>query len=202
MRDLWNLNSERDMAYEFDANYTYSHTIDTATNEFHTSALNPRRAQDTNQLGNDRGDSDLDVPHKFAISLAYNTPKTTIENHFMRALLNSYFFGSSFIAKSGQPVTLQSGVDSNGNDDSAGDRVVFNPAGVGNTGSDVFPVCEGPGGATYIGSTAYTSGGKQWLQRKCYYAFRRRSGDWLHSGKSERQVYSRWRRRAHHGRPQ
>lgn len=140
-----------------DANYTYSHTIDDSTNEFHTSALNPRRAQDTNQLGFDRGDSDLDVPNKVAISLAYNTPKTTIENHFIRGLLNSYLFGSSFIAQSGQPVTLQSGVDSNGNDDTAGDRVVFNSAGVGNTGSDVFPVCEGPGGATYIGSTAFSS---------------------------------------------
>ena len=149
----------------FDANYTYSHTIDTATNEFHTSALNPRRAQDTNQLGADQGNSDLDVPQKFAFSLAYDTPKLSTENRLMRALLSSYVFGTSFIAQSGQPVTLQSGVDSNGNGDSAGDRVVFNPAGIGNTGSDVFPVCEStagsasgvPIGQTYIGPQAFTS---------------------------------------------
>ena len=149
----------------FDANYTYSHTIDTATNEFHTSALNPRRAQDTNQLGADQGNSDLDVPQKFALSVSYDTPKVNTENRLMRALLNSYLFGSSFIAQSGQPVTLQSGVDANGNGDSAGDRVVFNPGGIGNTGSDVFPVCEStagsssgvPIGQTYIGPQAYTS---------------------------------------------
>lgn len=149
----------------FDANYTYSHTIDNATNEFHTSALNPRRAQDTNSIGSDRGNSDLDVRHKVAISLSYNTPKSSAENRFVRGLISNYLLGSSFISQSGQPVTLQSGVDSNGNNDSAGDRVVFNSGGAGNTGSDVFPVCEAtPGttsgvavGQTYVGPQAYTS---------------------------------------------
>jgi len=56
--------------------------------------------------------------------------------------------------QSGQPVTLQSGIDSNGNGDSAGDRVVLNPNGVGRTGSDVFAVCELPGG-----STGFSNGG-------------------------------------------
>jgi hypothetical protein len=155
---------QRGRGLTFDANYTYSHTIDNSTNEFHTSALNPRRAEDTNRIGSDRGNSDLDVPHKVAISLAYTTPKTGAENRFVRGLTSGYLFGSSFIAQSGQPVTLQSGVDSNGNNDTAGDRVVFNPSGSGNTGSDVFPVCEAtPGttsgaavGQTYIGPDAYT----------------------------------------------
>src|SRR6266436_5892252 len=34
----------------FNANYTYAHTIDNSTNEFFTSLLNPRRAQDTNRI--------------------------------------------------------------------------------------------------------------------------------------------------------
>jgi outer membrane receptor protein involved in Fe transport len=151
---------------EFDANYTYSHTIDTATNEFHTSALNPRRAEDTNRIGNDRGNSDLDVPHKFALSLSYDTPRSTVENRFIRGLINSYLFGTSFIAQSGQPVTLQSGIDANGNGDSAGDRIVLNPFGSGKTGSDVFAVCELPGGITGFStdkpggvSTGISSGG-------------------------------------------
>jgi hypothetical protein len=150
---------QRGRGLTFDANYTYSHAIDTATNEFHTSELNPRRAQDSNRIGEDRGNSDVDVPHKVAISLAYNTPKVTIENHFVRGLLNTYLVGSSFIAQSGQPVTLQSGLDSNGNGDSAGDRVVFNPFGSGRTGSDVYAVCEGPGGATTFSTDVPTSAG-------------------------------------------
>jgi hypothetical protein len=143
------------------ANYTYSHTIDNATNEFHTSALNPRRAQDNFNLGADRANSDLDVPQKFALSILYQLPKAKSMNAFARALLNGYQLGTVFYAQSGQPVTLQSGVvDSNGNVDTAGDRVVINPAGTGNVlgenlQGDVFPVCEGPGGATYVGATSF-----------------------------------------------
>jgi len=37
----------------FNANYTYAHTIDNSTNEFFTSLLNPRRAQDTNRINDD-----------------------------------------------------------------------------------------------------------------------------------------------------
>jgi hypothetical protein len=142
-------------------NYTYSHTIDDATNEFHTSALNPRRAQDNFHLGADRANSDLDVPHKFALSLLYQLPQAKSLNAFARAALNGYKVGTVFYAQSGQPVTLQSGVvDSNGNTDAAGDRVIVNPAGTGivrgeSAQGDVYPVCEGAGGGTYIGTTSF-----------------------------------------------
>jgi hypothetical protein len=144
----------------FNTNYTYAHTISDSDNEFHTSALNPRRAQDTNQLGQDRSNSDLDVRHKFALSLTYDLPKTPLENRFAKALLDGYGLGTAVLIQSGQPVTIQSGVDSNGNIDSAGDRAVLNRAGTGNVPGepgqgDVFPVCEGSGGATYIGSTSF-----------------------------------------------
>ena len=147
--------------FTVNANYTYSHTIDTATNEFHTSALNPRRAQDATHLAADRANSDLDVPQKFALSLVYQVPKTHSSSSFAKALLNGYQLGTVFYAQSGQPVTLQSGVvDSNGNVDAAGDRVVINPSGTGNVlgepfQGDVFPVCEGAGGATYVGATSF-----------------------------------------------
>ena len=148
------------------ANYTYSHTIDDATNEFFTSTLNPRRAEDTNHLGADRSNSDLDVPHKLAVALSYQLPKARSDNGFAKALLNGYQVGGVFYAQSGQPVTLQSGlVDSNGNTDAAGDRVVLNPNGVGKTGSDVFAVCEStpgsssgaPVGTTYVASTPFSA---------------------------------------------
>ena len=151
--------------FTLNANYTYSHTIDDATNEFHTSALNPRRAQDSNNLAADRANSDLDVPNKFSLSLTYALPKIASGNHFTKALLNGYQLGSVVYAQSGQPVTLQSGVDSNGNVDAAGDRVVLNPNGIGDTGSDVFPICEATAGTTasaalgtaYIGPSAFTA---------------------------------------------
>jgi hypothetical protein len=136
------------MGLTFNANYTYAHTLDNATNEFFTSLLNPRRAQDTNNLSNDWASSDLDVRHKFALSWTYQVPNVKSDNRALKALANGFQLGSVFLAQTGQPVTLQSGLDSNGNGDSAGDRVLANPFGSGLTGSDVFAVCELPGGTT------------------------------------------------------
>jgi Carboxypeptidase regulatory-like domain len=150
----------------FNANYTYAHTIDNSTNEFFTSLLNPRRAQDTNRINEDRGNSDLDVRHKFALSLTYQVPDVKSDNRFVKTLVNGFQIGSIFLAQSGQPVTLQSGgVDSNGNGDSAGDRASVNPFASGILGSDVFAVCEAtagtasttPVGQTYVGTVGITS---------------------------------------------
>lgn len=151
----------------FNANYTYAHTIDNSTNEFFTSLLNPRRAQDTTQINQDRGNSDLDVRHKFAMSLTYDIPEVKSESRLVKALVNGFQLSTVYLAQTGQPITLQSGIDANGNGDTAGDRVVFNPSGIGNTGSDVFPVCAATAGTasgvapgqTYIGSVGITSNG-------------------------------------------
>ncbi len=144
----------------FNVNYTYSHTTDNSTNEFFTSLLNPRRAQDTLRLADDWASSDLDVRHKLALSWVYDVPKAKTESGLLKSILNGYQLGSVFLAQTGQPVTLQSGLDSNGNGDSAGDRVVFNSFGSGRTGSDVFAVCELPGGVTGLsngGPGAFTT---------------------------------------------
>ena len=132
----------------WNANYTYAHTLDDATNEFFTSLLNPRRGQDTNHIGEDWGNSDLDVRHKFAMSLTYDLPQIKSENKLLNAAVNGFQVSSIFLVQTGQPVTLQSSVDSNGNGDTAGDRVLVNSLGSGLTGSDVYAVCELPGGAT------------------------------------------------------
>jgi hypothetical protein len=81
--------------------------------------------------------------------MVYALPRTKFESRFAKALLNGYSLGSSVLAQSGQPITLQSGfIDANGNFDTAGDRAFLNSNGKGNTGSDVYAVCELPGGTT------------------------------------------------------
>jgi hypothetical protein len=133
------------------ANYTYSHAQDNSTNEFFTSLLNPRRAQDTTRLREDWSSSDLDVRHHFALSLLYQVPTTRADSRLLKAVLNGYEVNTVYIAQTGQPVTLQSGnagIDSNGNGDTAGDRASLNPFGTSVVGSDVFAVCELPGGVT------------------------------------------------------
>jgi hypothetical protein len=140
------------------ANYTYSHAQDNSTNEFFTSLLNPRRAQDTTRLREDWSSSDLDVRHHFALSLLYQVPTTRTDSRLLKAVLNGYEINTVYIAQTGQPVTLQSGnagIDSNGNGDTAGDRASLNPFGTSVIGSDVFAVCELPGGATGL-----SNGGK------------------------------------------
>jgi Carboxypeptidase regulatory-like domain/TonB dependent receptor len=149
----WNYTQRAWRGLSFNANYTWAHTIDDATNEFFTSLLNPRRAQDTNRIGQDRSNSDLDVRHKFALSLSYETPKIHADSRALKMLLEGYGLGAVYLAQSGQPVTIQSGfVDANGNGDTAGDRGVVNPTGTARIGSDVIPICEGAGGVTFQGT--------------------------------------------------
>jgi uncharacterized protein YaiE (UPF0345 family) len=133
------------------ANYTYAHTIDNSTAELFSTFLNPRRPEDAYNLAGDRGNSALDVRQKLAIAWTYAVPKVKSDNRWMKPFLNGYELNGSFVAQSGQPITVLSPYDANDNFDIAGDRAIINPHGIGNTASDVNAVCNaGPGGATSI----------------------------------------------------
>jgi len=133
------------------ANYTYSRNIDDDTNELFSSRVNPRRAQDWQNLEADRGPSALDVPQKLALSWVYDMPGWNTDNGFARGLTHGWEFSGTWIASSGTPVTILDDEDANGNFDDAGDRPIFNPAGTVNAGSQVDYVCnDGAGGATRI----------------------------------------------------
>jgi len=141
------------------ANYTFSKNIDNATNELFSSRVNPRRAQDGFDFAAERGLSALDNRHKFALSFLYEIPNVQTEHAFVKALAHGWEWGGTYLAESGQPVTPLSGMDSNANGDSAGDRTIINPAGVGLTGSTVNFVCNaGVGGATSIVNDPATCG--------------------------------------------
>ena len=93
----------------------------------------------------------MDVPNKVAIIFLYDLPQVKWSSHFAKDALNGWEWSGSFLYESGQPVTIQSGTDSNGNGDSAGDRAVLNPSGTEGVGSLVNPVCRNPAtGATSI----------------------------------------------------
>ena len=135
----------------FRTNYTFSKNIDNSTNELFSSRVNPRRAQDGFNFAAERGRSALDLPQKFAITWVYDFPNIRSENRFVRGLTHNWEWSGTYLAQSGQPVTPLSGVDSNANGDTAGDRTIINPAGVGLTGTTVQAVCnDGAGGATRI----------------------------------------------------
>jgi hypothetical protein len=133
------------------ANYTFAKTMDNSTNDLNSSAVNPRRPQDSYNLRNEWARSALDVTHKVAITWLYNLPSPNWNNRFAHGAASGWEWAGSYLFQSGQPVTIQSGVDSNGNQDAAGDRAILNPRGIGATGTVVDAVCNsGPGGATSI----------------------------------------------------
>src|SRR3989442_3672283 len=142
--------------FYFRANYTFEKNIDNSTNELFSSFVNPRRAQDGFNFANERGRSVLDLPQKFAVTWVYDLPNVKTENRLLGGLAHGWELSGTYLAQSGQPVTALSGVDSNANGDTAGDRTILNPTGVGLTGSTVTAVCNNGlagGGITYIDPT-------------------------------------------------
>jgi outer membrane receptor protein involved in Fe transport len=145
----------------FNANYTYSRAIDNSTNDLFTSRVNPRRPEDFANLKNEMSRSIFDVRQKFAATWTYDLPDFAKGNNVTRYFLNGWQYNGTVLMQGGQPVTLQSGIDANGNGDSAGDRALFNPAGTADIGSTTNFVCLNPGtGVTSItASTGACAGG-------------------------------------------
>ena len=126
---------------QFIAAYTYSHLIDSNTADFHTTDLSPRRAQDFQDLDAEKANSALDHRHRFTLALLYDEPFFKNSNPFLKNTLGNWEIAPIYTYQSGQWATAQDAVDANLNIDQAGDRTIFNPAGVGNTGTGVNPVC-------------------------------------------------------------
>jgi hypothetical protein len=142
--------------FGFTAAYTWSRTLDNSTNELNTSALNPRRPQDsccyfssTGQfigqeginLDTEKGRSPLDVPHRFVTSFNVEIPFfNNSENAFLKAVLGGFQINGIFQIQSGQPITVLAGRDANQNGDSAGDRAIFNPNGDPLISSGIYAV--------------------------------------------------------------
>jgi hypothetical protein len=125
--------------YLFKAAYTWSHLIDDSTAEVFSTVLTPRRAQDFQNLSAERASSALDRRQRFTVTSLYEVPWFHGDkNWFKRNIIGNFQFAAIFTAESGELATPQSGVDSNLNGDSAGDRVVINPSGgFANSSSDV-----------------------------------------------------------------
>src|SRR5882762_4762181 len=121
--------------------YTYSHLIDDATAEVFSTVLAPRRSQNGLNLRDDFANSILDHRHRITLAVIYDVPYFKHSNALVRNTIGNWQFAPIYTYQSGQWVTAQSGVDSNKNGDSAGDRTVFNKSGTPGTGSGVNPLC-------------------------------------------------------------
>lgn len=125
----------------FQGAYTFSHMIDNSTADFFSTVIAPRRPQSFRDLPQERANSLLDHRQRFTLSLVYDTQWFNHSSSWLaRNVLGGYEITPVYIYESGQWATLQSGQDANLNLDNAGDRVMFNPAGAGNKGSDVTAI--------------------------------------------------------------
>ena len=131
------LNKRLSNGLQFVGAYTYSHLIDDATAEVFSTVLAPRRSQNGLALRNDFANSILDHRHRLTLSVIYDVPFFKHSNAFVKNTIGNWEFAPIYTYQSGQWMTAQSGVDSNKNGDSAGDRTIFNPSGTPGTGSPV-----------------------------------------------------------------
>jgi hypothetical protein len=124
--------------FQMVGSYTWSHAIDDATATHFSTVLTPRREQDFAHVGLDKSSSALDRRHRFTLGWIYDTPWLShSDNWLVKNGIGNWTFSGAYTAESPEYVDVQSGVDTNLNGDSAGDRAIFNANGVPGTGSDV-----------------------------------------------------------------
>ena len=119
--------------------YTWSHLLDDATATNFSTYLTPRRAQDFQNLGAEWSSSALDRRHRFTFSPVYDWRPFRNQSWVMKNLVGNWTIAGTYTYQSPEFATVQSGIDSNLNNDTAGDRTIINPSGNGNAGTDVVP---------------------------------------------------------------
>jgi hypothetical protein len=122
------------------AAYTYSRTFDDSTADFNSTALNPRRPQDSQNIRAEYSRSALDRPHRFTLAVLYDLPFFKNSNFLLKNLVGNLQISPVYTFQSPQYTSVQSVTDSNLNNDSASDRVFTNPNGVKGTGTGVVPL--------------------------------------------------------------
>jgi hypothetical protein len=126
---------------QFQGAYTFSHNIDNSTADFFSTVITPRRGQDFQNLNADRSASALDHRNRLSFAAVYDAPWYKQGNWFKKNLLGNWQFTPIYSYETGEWGDVQSGVDSNLNGDTAGDRAIFNAHGMSGTGSDVTALC-------------------------------------------------------------
>ncbi|HLJ47974.1 MAG TPA: TonB-dependent receptor [Bryobacteraceae bacterium] len=135
------LNRRFSSGLQFQGAYTWSHLIDNSTAEVASTYLTPRRAQDFHNLTAEKANSALDRRQRFSLSVMYDTPwLQKSSNWFLRNVVGNWEAAPVYTYETPEYYTVQSGVDSNLNGDSAPDRTIINPSGAAGMGSAVYGV--------------------------------------------------------------
>jgi hypothetical protein len=134
------MNKRYSKNFQYQIAYTWSHAQDDSTATLFSTYFTPRRGQDFQNKSADWSDSALDHRHRLTISPTYDLRIFENKGWVMKNVVGNWRFLGSYTYQTGESATIQSNVDSNLNNDNAGDRSIINPAGQANIGSDVFPI--------------------------------------------------------------
>ncbi len=119
------------------AAYTWSHAEDDATATNFSTYLTPRRSQNWQDLGADWSSSALDRRQRLTLTPIYEWKPFKNSNWFVKNLVGNWIISGTYTYQSPEYATVQSGLDSNLNNDTAGDRTIINTAGIAGTGTGV-----------------------------------------------------------------
>lgn len=140
------LNKRLSNGLQFQVAWTWSRTIDDASTDFFSTYLTPRRPQNFQDLGADRSVSGYSRTHRVTIAAIYDVPwYKSSSNWFLKNVVGNYTIAPVYTFESPEWADVVSADDANFNGDSAGDRVVYNPAGVPGTGSAATPLMNSSG---------------------------------------------------------
>ena len=121
---------------QFMGAYTFSHNIDDSTAEVFSTYTTPRRPQDIRNLRADRSSSALDHRHRLTIQVLYDAPwYKGSKSWLLKNVVGNWEVAPIYTYQTGNWFTVQSGLDSNLNGDSGGDRAFVNAGGNPNIGS-------------------------------------------------------------------
>jgi hypothetical protein len=121
---------------QFMAAYTFSRNQDDSTAEVFSTYTTPRRPQNIRNLAADWGNSALDHRNRFTYQVLYETQFfKTSSNWALKNLVGNWEIAPIYTYQTGTWFTVQSGLDSNLNGDSGGDRAYLNAGGNAMIGS-------------------------------------------------------------------
>lgn len=128
---------------QMNLSYTWSKTMDDATDEVFATVLTPRREQNSQNIAADYSRSALDRTHRVSFEVLYDLPfYKNSHNFLLKNVVGNWTISPIYTYESPEYATVLSGVNSNLNGDSGAaiDRTIINPNGVKGTGSGVVPV--------------------------------------------------------------
>jgi len=125
------LNKRLERGLQFGLSYTFSRNMSNNDESLGVGAItnsSPQAPQDTFQIDSEKSLSVFDRTHRFVANYLYEAPAPWFarDNAVLRQIFGGWQISGITSTQSGQPFTVFTGIDTNGNGSAVGDRPNFN----------------------------------------------------------------------------